>query len=133
MAGTAEGGRAVKYLLLIYNKPEPVESARVAELIRGHAAVYRELADAGKLVSSASLTTPLAATTVHLSESGVPAVTDGPFLETKEFLAGYYLVDCATRDEALEIAARIPCGRAGAVEVRAVDEEVTRTVRGEQS
>jgi hypothetical protein len=123
----------VKFLLLIYNNPAKAAAADVDVLMRGHTTLYRELAEAGKVVSSAALTTPPAATTVRVRQGGAPAVTDGPFLEAKEYLAGYYLVDCATREEALEIAARVPCGVNGAVEVRPVDEEVTRAVRGEDS
>ncbi|MPZ26174.1 MAG: hypothetical protein GEV12_06910 [Micromonosporaceae bacterium] len=123
----------MKYLLLIYNNPASRESgseADLAKLMQGHISLYQELASAGKVVSSAALTDPPRATTVRVS-GGVPAVTDGPFLEAKEYLAGYYLVDCDTPDEAAEIAARIPCGVTGAVEIRPIDEQVTGLVRGE--
>jgi hypothetical protein len=117
---------------MIYNNPMQMAEANVDTLMRGHTALFRELADAGKVVSSASLTVPSVSTTktVHIRE-GVAAVTDGPFLEAKEYLAGYYLVECETIDEAIEIARRVPCGAHGAVEVRPVDEDVTRAVRGE--
>jgi hypothetical protein len=132
LSGRAPGeGGAVKYLLLIYNNPVQPETADIDTLMRGHATLYRELAEAGTVVSSAALSAPPAVTTVRVREGAAPAITDGPYLEAKEYLAGYYLVDCATREEALEIAARIPCGAAGAVEVRPVDEEVTRVVQGE--
>lgn len=123
-----EGGN-VKYLLLIYNNPgRPPTGPEFEELVHGHAALHRELAEAGVIISSASLAEPDRATTVQVRES-VPAVTDGPFLETKEHLAGYYLVDCSP-EQALDIAARIPCGAAGGVEIRPVDETVTEAVRG---
>jgi hypothetical protein len=62
------------------------------------------------------------ATTVRVQEGGV-VVTDGPFAETKEQLAGYYILDCEDLDEALAWAAKIPTGCAGAagcVEVRPI-------------
>ena len=49
-----------------------------------------------------------------------PAVTDGPYLESKEFLAGYYVVDCATPERAEELAAQIPDAELTAIEVRPV-------------
>ncbi|MGH3682880.1 MAG: YciI family protein [Natronosporangium sp.] len=123
----------MKYLLLIYNNPtskvgEPESAA--AQRLQGHVSLYRELASAGKVVSSAALPDPPQVSTLQV-RGGVPAVTDGPYLEAKEYLAGYYLVDVDTLDEAAEIATRIPCGAAGAVEIRPINEEVTNLVRGE--
>jgi hypothetical protein len=120
----------MKYLLLIYNNPQQHANADNDALMRGHHALYHELAAAGVLVSSAALKIPPEPATVRVQE-GLPAVTDGPFLEAKEYLAGYYLVDCESKQQAYEIAARIPCGANGAVEVRAVDEQITAAVRGE--
>lgn len=54
--------------------------------------------------------------------NGRIAITDGPFAETKEQLAGFYLIDAANHDEALAIAAQIPPARAGSIEVRPVRE-----------
>ena len=59
------------------------------------------------------------ATVVRVSETG-RTVSDGPFVESKEILAGYYVVDCAGLDRALELAAQIPDARFGAIEVRPV-------------
>lgn len=123
----------MKYLLMIYNNPAQLAKEDADTLIRGHQTLFRDLNAAGKVVSSASLTEPSTATTktVHIRQDGVPAVTDGPFLEAKEYLAGYYLVDCETAEEAIEIARRVPCGVTGAVEIRPINEEVTRAVRGD--
>jgi hypothetical protein len=49
---------------------------------------------------------------------GVPAVTDGPFIESKEYLAGYYLLDCDSRKRAIELAALLPEAAFSALEVR---------------
>lgn len=123
----------MKYLLMIYNNPVQVAQEDPEALISGHKTLFQELNGAGKVVSSAALTAPSVATTktVHIRQGGVPAVTDGPFLEAKEYLAGYYLVDCETVEEAIEIARRVPCSVTGAVEIRPIDEDVTRTVRGD--
>ena len=60
------------------------------------------------------------ATTVRISESGDPTVSDGPFAETKEQLGGYYLLECKDLDDALNWAARIPEAKTGAIEVRPI-------------
>jgi hypothetical protein len=59
-------------------------------------------------------------TTCVRVRDGKPVVTDGPFVETREHLGGYYLVDVKNLDEAIGIAARIPGARLGAVEIRPV-------------
>jgi hypothetical protein len=60
------------------------------------------------------------ATSIRQGDSGEQVVTDGPFYETKEMLAGYYLVDAADLDAAIAIAKDIPCGVGGGIEVRPV-------------
>ena len=69
-------------------------------------AFNRELADSGELVETRGLTAPVHARRVQLRE-GVPVVTDGPFAETAEVLAGYWIVECESFDRATEIAARL--------------------------
>jgi hypothetical protein len=66
----------------------------------------QELVAAGELVDAQGLAGPDQAKIVRAQAHGAPAVTDGPFPETKEFLAGYWLVDCDTPERAIEIAAR---------------------------
>jgi hypothetical protein len=66
----------------------------------------QELVEAGELVDAQGLAGPDQAKLVRAQAHGVPAVTDGPFPETKEFLAGYWLVDCDSPERAIEIAAR---------------------------
>ncbi|MDQ3789568.1 MAG: YciI family protein [Actinomycetota bacterium] len=65
-----------------------------------------ELAESGELVETLGLTDPVHTRRVAL-ESGVPVVTDGPYAETEEVLAGYWVVDCESFDRATEIAARL--------------------------
>ncbi len=66
----------------------------------------KDLAESGELVDTRGLTAPVHARRIRL-ESGVPAVTDGPYPETQEVLAGDWVVDCASFDRATEIAARL--------------------------
>ena len=112
----------MKYMLLIYSNPESWESLSAAqrdELARAHAELSAELADTGQLVSSAGLADPITSTTVTVRD-GVRAITDGPYAETKEHLAGFYLVECDDLDEAVRYAERMPDAKYVAVEVRPV-------------
>ncbi|WP_184829490.1 YciI family protein [Jiangella mangrovi] len=118
-------------MLLIYNTATGPDLDAEARL-QGHMTLFKELDASGTVLSSAALRENDGVRTVRLSSRGeAPAVTDGPFIEAKELLAGYYLVECETPEEAAAIAARIPCGAGGAVEIRPVNEEVTDLVRGE--
>jgi hypothetical protein len=66
----------------------------------------KDLAESGELVDAQGLTAPVHTRRIRLRD-GVPVVTDGPYAETEEVLAGYWLVDCASFDRATEIAARL--------------------------
>jgi hypothetical protein len=66
----------------------------------------RDLTESGELVDGQGLTAPVHTRRIRLRE-GAPVVTDGPYAETEEVLAGYWLVDCASFDRATEIAGRL--------------------------
>jgi hypothetical protein len=68
--------------------------------------IHQELADNGELLGAEKLAGPQAAKIVSVDETGVPVVTDGPFPEAKEFLAGFWMIDVDSEKRALEIAAR---------------------------
>jgi hypothetical protein len=104
-------GGTVKYLLLICVDPsiDPIE-------VPGDIDVWLERVGDQRLTGSA-LRSPREATTVRMRRSE-RLTTDGPFAETKEFVAGFDVIDCETREEALEIAAAHPVAKFGAVEVR---------------
>ena len=108
------------YALLIYRATgrEPtVANARRA--LAGHRALQSEAAARGELHAVAQLDSATKAKTVAF-RGGAHAVTDGPYVETKEWLVGFYLVDCASEEEALERARMIcPIGD-HAIEVRPV-------------
>jgi hypothetical protein len=88
----------------------------------------KELVEAGELVSAQGLNLPEEARIVRAAKSsGTPEVTDGPFAEAKEFLAGFWIIDCESKERAYELAARISAapGKAGVpmnmpIEVREV-------------
>jgi hypothetical protein len=75
------------------------------------------LREAGLYVGTGQLTPVDTATTVRVRD-GETEIVDGPFAVTKEYLGGYYLLNCADLDEALKLAARVPIARYGSVEVR---------------
>jgi hypothetical protein len=78
-----------------------------------------EMEARGVLISRERLRPTSLSTTVRVRDEGL-VVADGPFAETKEQIAGFYIVDCADLDEAIEIASRNPGARYGTVEVRPV-------------
>ena len=89
-------------------------------------AFNKELAESGELVETRGLAAPLHARRVQLRD-GVPVVTDGPFAETAEVLAGYWIVECESFDRATEIAARlakcpVPVDASMAADVRPIVE-----------
>jgi hypothetical protein len=104
-------------MLLIYGN-QATWDAMVEEDYQAHASLVEELGESGELLGSEGLTT-LNARTVR-APNGVPVVTDGPFSEAKEVLAGYYLVDCDSLERATEVAARLPETRRSLVEVRRI-------------
>lgn len=78
----------------------------IATMVEFMHKVNEELAESGELVDAQGLTDASHAKVVQIEE-GVPVVTDGPYAETKEILAGYWVVDCESNDRALAIAAKI--------------------------
>src|SRR5688572_18151043 len=86
-------------------------------LIAGHDAFRKSLEESGELVGVEGLAEEGDAKSVRL-RGGVPVVTDGPFVEAKEFLGSFYMIDCVSLERAIEIAARCPDAAYNAVEVR---------------
>jgi hypothetical protein len=112
----------VKYLLSIYLNPTIMDALSETERDEIMAGVDRFMAyvrETGELVGAQALGTPEQSAVVRV-RGGVPAVTDGPYLEAKEFLAGYYVVDVESRDRALELAAMVPDAAVNAMEVRPI-------------
>ena len=107
----------MKYLCLVYLEHEKLHAVPDTEC----KACGDGLRGSGVLVAAEALQPVETAATVRL-RNGKVSVTDGPFAETKEQLAGFYLVDAADLNEAIQIAARIPPARVGSIEVRPVRE-----------
>ena len=112
----------MKYLLaLIGDETRFAEATpeQQAESMKGWDAYTRATIDAGVHLGGEGLQPSSTATTVRIAVDGEPIVSDGPFVETKEQLVGYYLLDCKNLDDALAWAKRIPMP-GGDVEVRPV-------------
>jgi hypothetical protein len=119
-ANRLQGGVMPQYMLLIYNPVDsPVSPEQLAEMGPRWDAFTESLRDAGAWVAGDALQPGDVATTVR-ERDGQTQFTDGPFAETKEYLAGYYLVDCPDLDSALAHASRMPNIAYGSVEVRPV-------------
>jgi hypothetical protein len=115
----------MKYLILIHSNPaslkvwEGLSDVQRVEFGRGHLALSEGLAASGELVVSEGLADPSLAKRVSVRE-GRTMTTDGPFAEVKEYLAGFYLIECESIERAIEHAARVPDAAYGEVEVRPV-------------
>lgn len=114
----------MKYMLLIYGNTETwdaLDADGIEAVYDVHREILAETRASGELLASDGLTTENARV-VRLKD-GVAAVTDGPFVESKELLAGYYLLEC-TLERATELAARLPEARYSPIEVRALTEPI---------
>lgn len=105
----------MKYLCLVY-----LDEKRLDELPDEDCVAYdTAIRASGHCLASEALESVQTATTVRL-RNGKVAITDGPFAETKEQLAGFYMIDARDLNEAIQIAAKIPPARVGCVEVRPI-------------
>jgi len=121
--------KPMKYLIMVYGNPQSraiwagfTDEQRAAGMTE-HLALRDAIAQAGELVLTERLAEPSSGTRLPgqpeaLAALGLPS--DGPFAESKEHLAGFYLVDCPTEERALEWAAKIPEAALGLVELRPV-------------
>lgn len=110
----------MKYMLLIYQNPAAWQSLSEDErtsVMNEAGDLWKELTESGEWVGGEALADVSTTKTVRV-RNGVPAVTDGPYVEAKEHLAGYLLVECETEERAIEIAASWPDARYWAMEVR---------------
>jgi hypothetical protein len=112
----------MRYMALIYSEPigdvEPTPE-EIQAVMDAYLAFGKEADDAGVRLGGEALQGVETATTVRV-RNGERLVSDGPFAETKEVLGGYYLLECADLDEALDWAAKIPGASTGSVEVRPI-------------
>ena len=105
----------MKYLCLVYGAESDIRTMDDHECL----AFDQGLRASGRCIASEALQPVETATTLRVRNSKL-AVSDGPFAETKEQLAGFYLIDARNLNEAIELASKIPPARVGSIEVRPV-------------
>jgi hypothetical protein len=115
----------MKYLCLVYSEEKDLETMTDDECMEYDAAIRKS----GHCLASEALQPVHTATSVRV-RTGKVSITDGPFAETKEQLAGFYLIEAKNLDRAIDIASQIPPARVGTVEVRPIRELVS--TRGER-
>jgi hypothetical protein len=112
-----------KYLLLIYGDESGWDSASAEDwnqMMQAHGAFAQSVvSQGGKILGGEALETTATATSVRNDAAGAQVVTDGPFVETKEALGGYYVIEAADLDQAIAFAKLCPAP-AGGVEVRPI-------------
>jgi hypothetical protein len=115
----------MRYMMLIYSQENEAATPQdMGAVAAAHGALMDEVRNRGILCAADPLQASSTATMVRVQD-GDTLITDGPYAETKEQLAGYYILDCKDLDEALAWAAKIPtvcAGMAGCIEVRPIRE-----------
>ena len=120
----------MKYVILIHSNPDPwghptidytpegraIPPEQRAEMDRQFDQLLRELDESGELVTAEALAAPSSSTLYRWAPNG-PLATDGPYAESKEHLAGFFLIDCGTRERAKDIAAQF-AGPGDVIELR---------------
>jgi len=114
----------MKFLICLHVNPAVLDALTDEEktaLGGGHGAFIEALKESGELITTQALADPSQSAVVRV-RGGQPAVTDGPYLEAKEYLGGFYLIDCDSRERAIELAAMIPDAKVDGmgIEVRPV-------------
>lgn len=114
----------MKYLCLIYNEEAAwgkMSKDEAGQMMAEYGAFTKDVQASGKYVGGNRLQSISTATTVRV-RNGKVSTTDGPYAETKEQLAGYYLIDAKDLNDAIQVAGRIPGAKVGAIEVRPIAE-----------
>ena len=111
----------MKYMMLVYLDEQALSDDERQHCYVESAQLTQQLNSKGKYLDASPLHPIATATSVRV-RNGKRLVTDGPFAETREQLGGYYLIDAADLDEAIEIAEQIPPARFGTIEIRPVME-----------
>ena len=100
----------MKFLISLHINPAVLDALTDEEraaIGAGHGTLLEALQKSGELITTQALVDPSQAAVVSV-RNGQPVVTDGPFLEAKEYLGGFYLIDCEDKERAIELAAQIP-------------------------
>ena len=114
----------MRYICIVHADPERLDALTAeqgADLDRRSLAYDRELEEKGHYVISEAIQNPSTAVLVR-NRNGAISNTDGPFMETKEFMAGFILIEARDMNEAVRLAAAIPMAEMGTIEVRPIYE-----------
>jgi hypothetical protein len=120
LARTTRRRMPMRYLCLIYLDDKVLAAlpeAEMNDLNARHLAYNEELLERGRFIEAEALEPGAAATCVRL-RNGKVGLTDGPYAETKEMVAGFYLIEARDLNEAIQVAAKLPAAPLGVVEVR---------------
>jgi hypothetical protein len=109
----------MQYLLLIYENEANRVSVDRSKMMEEYGKFTKGIIETGNFKAGDALQPTSTATTVRVKD-GKPMTTHGPFAETREALMGYYLIEAKDLDQALEIAAKVPSAKIGAIEVRPI-------------
>src|SRR5438552_2964051 len=112
----------MKYLCLVFNEEKKLEAMSKSEwdaLVAEHLAYDEVLRKSGHFIVAEALQPVQTATTVRV-RNGKLSVTDGPYVETKEQLGGFFLINARDLNEAIQVASKIPSARLGSIEVRPI-------------
>ena len=115
----------MKYLLLLYDDAATVAAMTTADrraMVDDHIGYATMLRERGAHRAGEPLDSPETARTLRFGDGEEPVVTDGPFLEAKEALGGFYLLECASDEEAMELAKRVPRSPGLVAELRPIPE-----------
>jgi hypothetical protein len=100
----------MKFLISMHINPAVLDALtdeEKAAIGAGHGRFIEALKGSGELITTQALADPSQAAVVRV-RNGQPVVTDGPFLEAKEYLGGFYMIDCESKERAIELAAQVP-------------------------
>jgi hypothetical protein len=107
----------MRYAILVYESPAGIQARKDPEFKGAFAAYVRALSEAGVRIAGAGLQSAETATTLRM-QGGKRLVQDGPYADTKEELGGFFLIEAADLDKAIEWAARCPSLETGVIEIR---------------
>jgi hypothetical protein len=110
----------MRYLCLIYHDEKVLAAmpeAEMSALNARHLAFNEEILARGQFIEAEALQPPAAATCLRV-RNGKVALTDGPYMETKEMVAGFYLIEARDLNEAIHVASKLPSAPLGTVEIR---------------
>ena len=122
-----KGKKTMKYLLLARVDEQELEalSPKEAQKLNDDSLAYDDtLRKRGHLIAAQALQFSRDAAIVRVPQQGKAVITDGPFVETKEQVGGFILVEARDKNEAIQLASKIPVARFGAIEVREIKEMV---------